>query len=1146
VKRSLRQIVREKAESLNLQPDWDRQLLTAERIADHHNRGLRTVLLADEVGMGKTYVAMATIAHHIFQSDENNRKVLLVVPPNNILQRKWEQEIRTFNDKYLRESLRKDMRKTLRPMVVTDYWELIRNLHDFENQKTPRVSEGMLQCFAFATWNWNLDRRKRGTWKKEWPLYGKVDHYDTGYLDFCSWYSPRAIADFLDEELANNPHGMATMIKDFNNGQKDDGRLKELFKKFGRKQDFYEANVFVIGMATLRRTKISAEDSKLLSSYIASLLLKGCWEDTKKNALKQLVKHNSCVKPDGIADCGNPHLRWFSELGLTNMWGMREAVAEVIQTRGDRDLLIDRILNGDNLDQLFKMLQADVISAKLKTSDINLAVVDEVHNWKAGNNGATEFEKRYAAAIQNKLIMSATPFQLHQDELGKVFKAAAGSEDKSLEVVNHILEDNGIAQKCLVASDDFLHSWGLLGTSDHQLLSSITLRDSGGKAALMELRSHSDISECLVSFLDCTEKYEVAVSELRSELSKIIIRHTKNRDKRHFHAGREYTVAGRPNYAKTRRTLYSVPGFGDSTDALMNFMAMRVDQMVRRDTQTKGYATNAHLLGGITSSNQAFLDSNGKLLNNEKVRPDTKRYLNFFASALQTNNHPKVDATVSRAFKNFCDGHKTLIFCERLATQTEILSQLEKMINKTIFPKGGFDQAKRDREGILKDHEAVELFFSRSYLCTLPDKARDASSKQIVDRASELLEQVSGKVDELGGNLNQRQLFKLVDLAILRSTVAKNTSASSVISRLFDFANDALRRYLRIKDDPESQPIDEAPKDSEQPAETLTPDIISEILFGSSIWYARPDSALLHKDLWDLIDSEIAQLSQSDLDNDLQIVASTLLDLGQGLRKVLLRLDRLQALERIRNESLSQSVIRLLSVDPGQEHQSSWQRTHDFVRTLVEAEGTIRRSSARSSKRQSLWKGVFLRDERIVSELNGATDQEKRINLCAAFNSPLLPDILICTAIGSEGIDLHRHCADVIHHDLPWNPAKLEQRTGRIDRVGSLAERSYLEDEFRLNIGIPFLAHNYEQFQYGQLLTRAQRFEILLGRPEFTTDVEEAVQDVNGNEIVVETAIQGFDDDLDATVYLPEWIVDFLRMDLSIFPLSDLALRRGG
>lgn len=46
------------------------------------------------------------------------------------------------------------------------------------------------------------------------------------------------------------------------------------------------------------------------------------------------------------------------------------------------------------------------------------------------------------------------------------------------------------------------------------------------------------------------------------------------------------------------------------------------------------------------------------------------------------------------------------------------------------------------------------------------------------------------------------------------------------------------------------------------------------------------------------------------------------------------------------------------------------------------------------------------------------------------------PDVLVCTPVGSEGQNLQR-ARRVIHLDLPWNPARLEQRVGRADRIGS-------------------------------------------------------------------------------------------------------------
>lgn len=44
--------------------------------------------------------------------------------------------------------------------------------------------------------------------------------------------------------------------------------------------------------------------------------------------------------------------------------------------------------------------------------------------------------------------------------------------------------------------------------------------------------------------------------------------------------------------------------------------------------------------------------------------------------------------------------------------------------------------------------------------------------------------------------------------------------------------------------------------------------------------------------------------------------------------------------------------------------------------------------------------------------------------------------ILIATDVISEGINLQHACAQIVHYELPWNPNRLEQRNGRVDRYG--------------------------------------------------------------------------------------------------------------
>lgn len=65
---------------------------------------------------------------------------------------------------------------------------------------------------------------------------------------------------------------------------------------------------------------------------------------------------------------------------------------------------------------------------------------------------------------------------------------------------------------------------------------------------------------------------------------------------------------------------------------------------------------------------------------------------------------------------------------------------------------------------------------------------------------------------------------------------------------------------------------------------------------------------------------------------------------------------------------------------------------------------------------------------------------EPKDDIVRRFADATGPSVLLSSEIGSEGIDL-QFCRFVVNYDLPWNPMKVEQRIGRIDRLGQPAER---------------------------------------------------------------------------------------------------------
>ncbi len=80
--------------------------------------------------------------------------------------------------------------------------------------------------------------------------------------------------------------------------------------------------------------------------------------------------------------------------------------------------------------------------------------------------------------------------------------------------------------------------------------------------------------------------------------------------------------------------------------------------------------------------------------------------------------------------------------------------------------------------------------------------------------------------------------------------------------------------------------------------------------------------------------------------------------------------------------------------------------------------------------------------------------------------------VLICTDAASEGLNLQSAGA-VINYDLPWNPSKVEQRIGRIDRIG----QKYAE----IRVVNLFLEHSVDDQVYRVLRARCGLFEKFVG-----------------------------------------------------------------
>jgi hypothetical protein len=117
------------------------------------------------------------------------------------------------------------------------------------------------------------------------------------------------------------------------------------------------------------------------------------------------------------------------------------------------------------------------------------------------------------------------------------------------------------------------------------------------------------------------------------------------------------------------------------------------------------------------------------------------------------------------------------------------------------------------------------------------------------------------------------------------------------------------------------------------------------------------------------------------------------------------------------------------------------------------------------------------------------------------FNRRHNPFVLLVGQVGEEGIDLQEQCRYVLHYDLEWNPARMEQREGRVDRVGWMGKRrdaaGFIDVRFLL------LKGTYEERIFHTVMQRDQWFQVLIGskKKELGVLPEEAEQEVLQDQI---------------------------------------------
>ncbi|HWB09930.1 MAG TPA: DEAD/DEAH box helicase [Pirellulales bacterium] len=815
-----------------------------------------------------------------------------------------------------------------------------------------------------------------------------------------------------------------------------------------------------------------------------------------------------------------------------------------------------------------------------------LVVIDEIHGLKNEHVQARRNLEAFAVGNVCRLLgLSATPFQLHHHELLSLLglrRVLSLSKDRR-EALDQAVFGLGDTMKAARDSGDtFRRRWKALRPADQQLIEAawtdilaVAEEDRRHRAALFR---PPRIAHAISAALDLDRSN----ASLQQQLKPFVVRHQHRRGYREYFVGNRAALAGN----RGSLTFSWSPGIEVTGDGeLAQYVMMRAVALAKDERGFPGLGAE------LTGSYRHLVETAAiwrKLA--QAKNPSLQHYRHLLDAMIgqrtveddPDSEHRKVQATVQRALEFFKRGQKSLIFCVYTKTAEAVRDHLQAAIDAFLNEK---------REEVFGGTNAFENFRRRFFNRREPLFSLIQDHPLLGDRGDGLV----GVPKELA--LTDQHLTQIATLLVAQGEFAESekpdrrlliAAAEHIavtwwrespagrewLHRVLPSCHEledriAERRWLEAREplsrseragrarraaDPEAEKHVNDPLDAEdldegaQQGQTRTSvdeaikawkrrirqEAIGEIVaryFEAGLISAEGRLPILAKHHLGLL---------TELDMDTRAVA------GQVFRRILMAdeflLRYLADVEKNQTtrwaEFLSERYVK-----PLDGHLESLRdRVHAYLETLV-----------RAKNNRPLLSGYHTgADNRNVVQLvKGDTPSRDRYFL--GFNTPYRPEVLVSTSVGQEGIDLHRECRHVIHHDLCWNPATIEQRTGRVDRIGSKVERERLGGDAgaapTLEIAVPYLAATYDERMFEELHRRAQLFEVTLGgemRVEGRIDPEDAAREHRKEAgIGTEDEDLGQESEAGEIVALPADMVERLRINLAVWKPTDTASKAG-
>ncbi|QRK13927.1 helicase [Archangium violaceum] len=497
--------------------------------------------------------------------------------------------------------------------------------------------------------------------------------------------------------------------------------------------------------------------------------------------------------------------------------------------------------------------------------------------------------------------------------------------------------------------------------------------------------------------------------------------------------------------------------------------------MFREKSRTHKAAVQINMVSSYGAARE------GALLADETRAPlggDAESYRSLLQEVVgglcgERGGHPKVDHVVRDALAAAERDEKTLIFCARVETLHELKRQIEAQWEeillgrwRRVFPSARHEDIfehevegkrvdghhSRLRDRFNRAQDALYLAMRERYLATLLNGCDLGLERleEVVERANAILRRqkvTKTQAERIDWSLLKRCVEQAVALLIREGSLDGGVD-SKALEHLTD------ERFVPFGYDLVADDVEDFAQGDRTPSWSI----------------AAADVALVlrREHLWAYLQGPLFEVPPELRVRTVERLASYLVARNVSFLPDLLEFAKAQGVdvESVESRALLPVVDRFWTSPAGRPWCDLLRRFLTYISRLDE-----------ERRKEVLDDAV-----RAGAIVRHTVEGESRERLREAFNTPLFPMVLVANEVMQEGLDLHHHCRRVVHHDLAWNPAQLEQRVGRVDRLGSLVQRMRERNpETTLDVHLPLIANTIDERLERTVRLREKWLEFLLG-----------------------------------------------------------------